>query len=96
MDWTQTFTIISTIIAAMVAVWYAFYLIIKEDVKRHDEQFSKMDERFIKMDERFTKMDERFSNEFSKRDTLWASLLDKIYNIEKQIYEIKLDQSKRA
>lgn len=85
MDWTQTLTIILTIGASTAAVWY----VVREDIKRHEEQFSKMDERFIKMDE-------RFSNEFSKRDTLWANLLDKIYTIEKQIYEIKLDQSKKA
>jgi hypothetical protein len=36
----------------------------------------------------------RMNEEFSKRDALWATLLEKIYGIEKQIYEIKLDQSK--
>ena len=82
MDWTQTLTIIVTIIGSMLAVWYAFYHIIKEDInlvredtKRHAEEFSKRDE--------------RFSKECSKRDALWADLL-------KQIYEIKLDQSRKA
>ena len=92
MDWTQTLTIIVTIIGSMLAVWYAFYHIIKEDInlvredaRRHDEQFSKMNE------------------EFSKTHSLWASLLQKIhdvdtkfYTLEKQIYEIKLDQSRKA
>ena len=74
MDWIQTLTIILTIGASTAAVWYA----VKEDIKRHDHQLSKM------------------SEEFSKRDTLWASLLEKMYNLEKQIYEIKLDQSKKV
>ena len=34
--------------------------------------------------------------EFSKVYTLWATMLEKIYKIEQQIYEIKLDQSKKA
>ena len=85
MDWTQTLTIILTIGASTAAVWYVVkedirlaregikteISLIREDIKRHDEQFSKMNE------------------EFSKRDTLWADLL-------KQIYEIKLDQAKKA
>ena len=85
MDWTQTLTIIFTIISSMIAVWYAFYHIIKEDInliradiKRHDVEFKEM------------------RQEFSKVHTLWASLLEKMYGIEKQIYEIKLDQSKKA
>ncbi len=80
MDWAQTFTIISTMVVAL----YAFYCIMKEDIKRHDEQFARMNE------------------EFSKRDTLWATLLQKIYDVnekfyalEKQIYGIKLDQAKK-
>lgn len=71
MDWTQTFTIIFTIIGSMVAVWYAFYHIIKEDIKRHDEDLKAT------------------HTEFSKVHALWADLL-------KQIYEIKLDQSRRT
>ena len=71
MDWTQTLTIIFTIVGSMVAVWYAFYHIIKEDIKRHDVELTEM------------------RQEFSKIHTLWADLL-------KQIYEIKLDQSRKA
>lgn len=77
MDWTQTLTIILTIIGSMVAVWYAFYYMIKEDInlvrediKRHDVELTEV------------------RQEFSKVHTLWADLL-------KQIYEIKLDQSKK-
>ena len=78
MDWTQTLTIILTIVGSMLAVWYAFYHVIREDInlvrediKRHDVELTEM------------------RNEFSKVHTLWADLL-------KQIYEIKLDQSKKA
>jgi hypothetical protein len=62
----------------MVAVWYAFYCIIKEDIKRHDVEFQEV------------------RNEFREVHALWASLLKKICGIEKQIYEIKLDQSRKA
>ena len=78
MDWTQTLTIIITIIGSMVAVWYAFYCIIKEDIKRHDVEFQEV------------------RQEFYKVHTLWANMLEKICKIEQQIYEIKLDQSKKA
>lgn len=78
MDWTQTLTIILTIVGSMLAVWYAFYYMIKEDInlvredlKRHDVELSEI------------------RQEFSKVHTLWADLL-------KQIYEIKLDQSRKT
>jgi hypothetical protein len=38
MDWTQTLTIILSIVGSMIAVWYAFYHMAKEDIKRHDEE----------------------------------------------------------
>lgn len=88
MDWMQTFTIIFTIIGSMVAVWYAFYHIIKEDIKRHDEEL-----KVIRQETR-----EEFSRvhaEFSKVHSLWANLLEKIGTLEKQILEIKLDQSRK-
>ena len=103
MDWTQTLTIILTIGASTAAVWY----VVKEDIKLVREgvkteisliregiktEISLIREDIKRHDEQFSKMNE----EFSKRDTLWASLLEKMYNIEKQIYEIKLDQSKKA
>ena len=62
----------------MVAVWYAFYCIIKEDIKRHDIELQEV------------------RQEFSKVHTLWGTMLEKIYNIQQQIYEIKLDQSRKA
>ncbi|MBM3611016.1 MAG: hypothetical protein FJX18_05800 [Alphaproteobacteria bacterium] len=78
MDWTQTLTIILTIVGSMLAVWYAFYYMIKEDInlvredlKRHDVELTEM------------------RQEFSKVHNLWADLL-------KQIYEIKLDQSRKT
>lgn len=81
MDWTQAFTIILTNITSMVAVWYAFYQITKVDIKENREEFLIFSQ----------KMDA----EISKRDALWANLLDKIYKVEKQTYAIKLDQSRK-
>lgn len=85
MEWTQTLTIIFTIISSMIAVWYAFYHIIKEDIKRHDVEFQEV------------------RSEFSKVHGLWANILERIdhrneqfYSLEKQIYEIKLDQSRKT
>ena len=84
MDWTQTLTIIITIVGSMVAVWYAFQCIIKEDIKRHDIEFREMRSEFREM-----------RSEFKEVHTLWANLLGEIRTIEKQIYEIKLDQSRK-
>ncbi len=64
MDWTQTLTIIGTILPAIAA----FYYMIREDIKRHDA-------------------------EFAETRKLWASLLEKIYNAEKEIQAIKLFQA---
>lgn len=81
MDWTQTFTIILTIIGSTAAVWYAFYHIVKEDIKETKQEFV-----LFRQETR---------EEFSKVHALWANLLEKICNIEKQIFEIKLDQSRK-
>ncbi|HQS85018.1 MAG TPA: hypothetical protein PLY23_09035 [Alphaproteobacteria bacterium] len=92
MDWTQTLTIISS----MVAVWYAFYHIIKEDIKRHDIELGE-----IRKETREMRQETR--EEFSKAHALWAGLLKEIsdtqkqiFNVEKQIYDIRLDQSRRS
>ena len=93
MDWTQAFTVIFTIITSMVAVWYAFYQIVKGDIKENREEFLIFRQRVDADSEHFRK---EMREEFSKVHTLWASLLEKICNIEKQIHEIKLDQSRRV
>ena len=85
MEWTQTFTIISTLIASMVAVWYAFYRIIKEDIKRHDDQFSKMSDEFSKVHSLWASLLQKIYD-----------VEEKFYTLERQIYEMKLDQSKKA
>ncbi|HQS84167.1 MAG: hypothetical protein B7Y25_05655 [Alphaproteobacteria bacterium 16-39-46] len=90
MDWTQAFTVILTIMTFMVAVLYAFYQIVKGDIKENREEFLIFRQRVEVDSERFRK---ETREEFSKVHALWASLLEKICNIEKQIYEIKLDQS---
>lgn len=75
MDWTQTFTTIFTIVGSIAGVWYAFYHIVKEDIRETKQEFAIFPE--------------ETREKFSKAHTLWAELL-------KQIYEIKLDQSKRV
>ncbi len=85
MDWTQTLTIIFTVMGST----YAFYHIIKEDIKRHDIEIqdsrNKHDLEFREVREEFREM----RSEFSKVHSLWASLL-------KEIHDIKLDQSRKA
>jgi hypothetical protein len=48
MDWTQTFTIIGSITASMIAVWYAFYNITDKRIDRmeghHREDMKRMDD----------------------------------------------------
>jgi hypothetical protein len=44
----------------------------------------------------FQEIHNEMRQEFSNVHTLWANMLEKICNIEKQIYEIKLDQSRKA
>lgn len=81
MDWTQAFTVILTIVSSMVAVWYAFYLIIKEDIKVIREDIKENRAASFRFQE-------KVQEEASKRDVLWADLL-------RQIYDIKLDQSRK-
>ena len=72
MDWPQTLTIILTIGPTLATVLYISkedIKVVREDIKRHDEEFSRV-------------------------HALWANLLEEIRSIEKQILEIKLDQSK--
>lgn len=96
MDWTQTLTIIFTIISSMIAVWYAFYHIIKEDINLIRADIKRHDVEFQEVRNEFREMRQETRNEFKEVHALWASLLEKICGIEKQIYEIKLDQSKKA
>lgn len=46
MDWTQTLTIIATTVGST----YAFYLVVKEDIRRHDEELKDMRKEFSKRD----------------------------------------------
>ncbi len=83
---TQAFTVILTIMTSMVAVLYAFYQIVKGDIKENREEFLIFRQKVDVESERFRK---EMREEFSKVHALWADLL-------KQIYEIKLDQSRKA
>jgi len=76
----------------MVAVWYAFYQIAKADIKENREEFLIFRQKSDRESEYFRK---EMREEFSKVHALWADLLKKIYEIEKQTYAIKLDQSRK-
>lgn len=73
MDWTQTLTIIGSIIASMVAVWYAFYTITdkridrmeghhREDMKRMDDNHKEMDLKWERLFERLLLQDQQKRN----------------------------------
>jgi len=51
MDWTHTLTIILSISGSMMAALYVFYSMIKEDIRRHDEELKDMRKEFFKRDE---------------------------------------------
>ena len=88
MDWTQSLTIILSVLGCTAAVWY----VVREDIKRHDVELKEMRQEFKnvrhEMKEEFYSVRQEMKEEFSKVHTLWADLL-------RQIYEIKLDQSQR-
>ena len=86
MDWTQTFTIILTIISSMLVALYVFYHISKEDRDRmretHEKNLNLMRESHK---EDMRRHDIEFSatrKEFAKAHALWAALLKKIHDLQ--------------
>jgi hypothetical protein len=63
MDWTQTFTIIGSITASMIAVWYAFYNITDKRIDRmeehHREDMQNMDAKWERLFERLLLQDQQ-------------------------------------
>lgn len=63
MDWIQTFTIIGSITASMVAVWYAFYNITDKRIDRmeqhHREDMQRMDAKWERLFERLLLQDQQ-------------------------------------
>ena len=70
-DWTQTLTIILSVLGCTVAVWY----VVREDIKRHDVELKEMRQEF-------KNVRHEMKEEFSKVHTLWADLLRQIYEIK--------------
>jgi hypothetical protein len=50
MDWGQTLTIIATTVGSTYTFYHMFYNMVKEDIKRHDEELKFMREEFSKRD----------------------------------------------
>ena len=67
MDWTQTFTIIGSITASMIAVWYAFYNITDKRIDRmeehHRDDIKRMDEKWERLFERLLIQDQQKGNQ---------------------------------
>ena len=99
MEWFQFLTLIATMIGAV----FAFYRMTQEKIGKMEEfhraDLNKMEEMhredIQRHDEELKEMRQETKEEFSKVHTLWANLLEKICTIKKQIFEIKLDQSRK-
>jgi hypothetical protein len=70
MDWTQTFTIIGSITASMIAVWYAFYNITDKRIDRMEQNMNRIDdnhrEDMKRMDEVIQRMDLKWERLFER------------------------------
>ncbi len=69
-------------IGSMVAVWYAFYRISREDMALVREDMNRVREET-------NRRDAEARQEFAKKNALWADLLQKIH-------DIKCDQPKKS
>ncbi len=96
MEWVHTLTIIVSGFGYTAAVWY----VVREDIKRHDIEIHEMRQEFKdvrqEFQQEFKDIRQEMREELSKGHALWANLLEKICTIEKQIFDIKLDQSRKA
>lgn len=70
MDWTQTFTIIGSITASMIAVWYAFYNITDKRMDKMEQNMQRLDnlhrEDIQRMDEKWERMDSKWERLFER------------------------------
>ena len=70
MDWTQTFTIIGSITASMIAVWYAFYNITDKRMDKMEQNMQRLDnlhrEDIQRMDEKWERMDAKWERLFER------------------------------
>jgi hypothetical protein len=63
----------------MIAVWYVFYHIVKEDIKRHDIEIKEMRQEFVTVRQ-------EMKEEFKEMRSLWATLLQNILPIKSFIF----------
>ena len=83
MEWFQFITLMATIIGGV----FAFH-------KMTQDQIHKMEENHKELRHEMREEFKSARAENSKRDALWANLLDKIYTVEKQIYNLEKRFSK--
>ena len=108
MDWTQTLTIILSVLGCTAAVWY----VVREDIKRHDVELKEMRQEFKnvrhemkeefhnvrqEMKEEFYSVRQEMKEEFHIVHQEMKKEFSKAHtlwaDLLRQIYEIKLDQS---
>ena len=70
MDWTQTFTIIGSITASMIAVWYAFYNITDKRMDKMEQNMQRLDDLhrddMKSMDEKWERIDQKWERLFER------------------------------
>ncbi len=111
MDWTQTLTIILSIVGSMVAVWYAFYKISREDLaltRQKNERdlalIEKRNERDLALVEKKIEQDEKRAREDMKRHDIELAESRREFarahalwaDLLKKINDVKCDQPKRS
>ncbi len=93
MDWTQTITIISSILAAT----YTFYRLTKEDIKKHDAELAEIRRKneadLVETRKEFAEVRKKNDADLAETRKLWSSLLEKIYKIEQKIYALELERA---
>jgi hypothetical protein len=75
MDWTQTFTIIGSITASMVAVWYAFYTITDKRIDRMEEHHR---EDIQIINDNLQKIDLKWDEAIQRMDSKWERLFERL------------------
>ena len=81
MEWFQFITLLATIIGSV----FAFHKMTQEKI---DEMKTQHREDSQKHDLEFKEIRQEMREETAKRDALWATLLEKIHIVEKQIYNL--------
>lgn len=102
MEWAQFITLMATMIGGV----FAFHKMTQDSIhkmdERHREYTQKHDIEMQEMKAELKHDRQEMREEISKRDALWARLLEKIhivekqiYNLDKKFYKISLERSKK-